>query len=48
VGGYQDAGYYDVLWNGISDSGELVPTGIYIYHLRAGNYSKTYKMAFIK
>jgi hypothetical protein len=46
--GYQEAGYYDLVWNGISDSGELVPTGIYIYHLRAGDYSKTYKMAFIK
>ncbi len=44
----QEAGYYDVQWLGTDDAGVQVPTGIYIYHLRAGDFSKTFKMAYIK
>jgi len=48
VNGKQDVGYYQVVWNGLNDAGQPVATGIYIYHLQAGQYSKTMKMAFIK
>ena len=48
VSGKQDVGYYEVSWNGLNDAGQPVATGIYIYHLQAGHYSKTMKMAFIK
>ncbi|MEA3288184.1 MAG: choice-of-anchor J domain-containing protein [Candidatus Marinimicrobia bacterium] len=48
VSGRQDVGRYEVLWNGLNDAGQPVATGIYIYHLQAGDYSKTHKMAFIK
>ena len=48
VNASQDVGRYEVMWNGLDDSGQPVATGIYIYQLQAGNYSKTIKMAYIK
>ena len=48
VTGAQDVGRYEVMWNGQNDAGQPVATGIYVYHLQAGSYSQTYKMAFIK
>ncbi|MBC8190803.1 MAG: T9SS type A sorting domain-containing protein [Candidatus Marinimicrobia bacterium] len=48
VNGSQDAGRYEVIWNGLDNSGQPVATGIYIYHLQAGSYSNTIKMAYIK
>ena len=48
-------GNYEVMWNGLSASGEQVPSGIYFYQLRAGastgsatNYIETKKMLMIK
>jgi flagellar hook assembly protein FlgD len=37
------AGHYKVVWNGKNDTGNPVPSGIYIYQLRtdAGTFSKT-------
>lgn len=48
VTGRQDVGRYEVMWNGLDDAGQPIATGVYIYHIQAGDYSKTYKMAFIK
>lgn len=48
VSGNQAAGYYTVQWNGRNDAGQPVPTGIYLYVLRAGNFVKSHKMALIK
>ncbi len=48
VNGNQDVGRYEVEWNGLDNMGQPVATGIYIYHLQAGSYSKTIKMAYIK
>ena len=48
VNGDQNIGRYEVEWNGLDNSGQPVATGIYIYHLQAGEYSKTIKMAYIK
>ncbi|MBT3227984.1 MAG: T9SS type A sorting domain-containing protein [Candidatus Marinimicrobia bacterium] len=48
VNGNQNVGRYEVEWNGLDNSGQPVATGIYIYHLQAGGYSKTIKMAYIK
>jgi len=44
----QDVGRYEVIWNGLNDAGQPVATGVYIYHLQAGHFSKTIKMAFVK
>ncbi len=39
-----DAGSYSVVWDGRSDAGETLPSGLYIYQLRAGNQRLEQKM----
>ncbi|MEJ2634070.1 MAG: T9SS type A sorting domain-containing protein [Calditrichia bacterium] len=44
----QAAGFYEVLWDGNDDRGVPVASGVYIYRLKAGNYSKSHKMILIR
>ncbi|MCK4652915.1 MAG: T9SS type A sorting domain-containing protein, partial [Candidatus Cloacimonetes bacterium] len=44
----QDAGYYQVLWNGKDNSEKSVSSGIYFYRFKAGKYTKTEKMLLLK
>jgi hypothetical protein len=44
----QDAGYYNVVWDGRNDVGELVSSGIYVYQIVSGSFTKNHKMTFIK
>ena len=44
----QTAGSYEYLWNGMDDSGQPVSTGLYLTRMRAGSYSKTIKMLYLK
>ena len=51
--GHQLAGYYTdrakaVYWNGRNDLGEQIGTGVYFYHLSAGDYSKTRQLTILK
>ena len=51
--GHQQAGFYAnrgraVYWDGRNNLGEAVGTGIYFYHLRAGDYATTRKMVILK
>ena len=51
--GYQAAGRYQsrsraVYWDGRNEFGEQVASGVYFYHLSAGNYSATRKMLILK
>jgi flagellar hook assembly protein FlgD len=46
--GYQTAGFKSVVWDGFDQSGKAVSSGIYIYRLKAGNYTKTRKMMLLK
>ena len=51
--GYQLAGFYRnksraAYWDGRNNLGEPVASGIYFYTLRAGEFSKTYKMLVVK
>ena len=48
VAGTQNAGAYDVVWNGRNDVGEMVSSGIYLYRLRAGNSVLTRKMLLMQ
>jgi hypothetical protein len=41
---HQPAGNYTVEWNGTTDSGRLLPSGIYFYRLDAGTHSDMKKM----
>jgi len=44
----KDAGFYKVMWDGRNELGETVSSGIYLYRLVSGNFSKMEKMTFIK
>jgi hypothetical protein len=51
--GNQPAGSYLTMdkaahWGGRSDTGELASSGVYFYHLRAGDFHETGRMAIIK
>jgi flagellar hook assembly protein FlgD len=44
----QTAGYKTVMWDGRNDRGEEVGSGIYLYRIQAGSYTKTVKMSLLK
>jgi hypothetical protein len=46
--GKQNAGTYTAKWNGMNDLGQKVSSGVYIYKLRAAEYTKSTKMLFIQ
>jgi hypothetical protein len=46
--GSQVAGWYEHTWNGMNDEGQPVSTGLYLTRLRAGSYTKTIKMLYLK
>jgi plastocyanin len=48
VSGRLSGGEYHFGWNGRSDLGEALPSGIYIYRLEYGNQSITKKMTMLK
>jgi hypothetical protein len=48
VEGEQDAGFYEVQWNGRNGNGTPVASGIYFYRIQAGDFVKISKMVFLK
>ena len=48
VNNYQNAGTYEVTWNGKNDSGFQVASGTYIYRIDAGNFTQVRKMVLLK
>jgi hypothetical protein len=44
----QDAGYYNIKWDGKDDNDRTVPSGIYLYTLQAGSNMATRKMVLLK
>ncbi len=48
VNSQQEAGYYNVQWDGSNDYNQKVSSGIYIYRLEAGSFVQTKKMNLIK
>jgi len=43
-----DAGYYNVKWNGTTEFGIPLSSGVYFYRMTAGDFRKTQKMMFLK
>jgi hypothetical protein len=39
---------YEITWNGTDNNNQPVPSGIYFYRLKAGNFSATKKMLLLK
>jgi hypothetical protein len=46
--GFKEVGFHRVTWDGKNDSRESVSSGIYIYRMDSGNFSKIRKMVFLK
>ena len=44
----QASGNYTVSWNGRDESGNIVPSGIYLYTLKAGSFTESKKMILMK
>jgi hypothetical protein len=43
-----EAGYHEVVWDGLNDYGNQLGSGIYIYRFEAGDYSRVQKMIMMK
>ena len=48
VNGFQNPSRYTLAWNGLSDNGLPVSSGIYIYRLESESFVKTMKMMYLK
>jgi hypothetical protein len=48
VSGHQEAGAYEVIWDGSDESGNKVASGIYFYRAKINDFSKTRKMVLLK
>ncbi len=44
----QAAGVYRATWNGKADNGQIMPSGLYFYRLKAEGFSRTQKMILAK
>ena len=44
----QNPGEYRMRWNGKNDNGSSMPSGIYLYRLRAGDFLQTHKMTLVR
>lgn len=43
-----EAGFYEVIWDGKDNSGQLLPSGVYFYRLMAGDFQQTRKMTLLR
>jgi len=43
-----DSGWHKIIWDGTNDFGENVPSGVYLYRLRAGDFTAMKKMVLLK
>lgn len=48
VHGRKPAGFYRVVWDGKNSRGQLVSSGVYLYRIHAGKFSRTNKMIFMQ
>jgi hypothetical protein len=46
--GYFDAGYHSLMWDGKSDNGSEISSGVYYYRLTAGDFRISRKMTILK
>jgi flagellar hook assembly protein FlgD len=48
VNDFKPAGKYTVVWDGKDNNGNAVGSGIYLYKINAGKFTKTMKMVLAK
>jgi hypothetical protein len=44
----QQAGRYEIAWDGRNEQGEAITSGWYIYQIRAGAFTQTRRMALVR
>ncbi len=44
----QEAGFYQVMWDGSDDNHKTVATGVYLYRVKAGDFNSVKKMVLLK
>lgn len=44
----QTAGYYEVIWNGTNNNGQLVGSGVYICRIKADHYTSSMKLVLVR
>ena len=44
----EEPGYKSIVWDGTDSFGKQVSAGVYLYQVRAGNYTRVHKMALLK
>jgi flagellar hook assembly protein FlgD len=44
----REAGYHRVRWDGRDNNGKPVASGVYLYQLRAGDFSQVKKMSLLR
>jgi hypothetical protein len=42
------AGRHELLFDGVGDGGEALPSGVYLYRLRAGDVTETGRMQLVR
>ncbi|MCH8127664.1 T9SS type A sorting domain-containing protein, partial [candidate division KSB1 bacterium] len=45
---YYEAGYHSLRWDARDNAGNPVPSGVYLYQLRAGEFSQVRKMSLMR
>ena len=48
VSALQSAGNYTVIWHGKDESGQMVPTGMYLYRINVNEYKASKKMMLME
>jgi len=48
VNGIQEPGYHAVLWNGTNMNGSAMSSGMYFYHIQAGDFRAVKKLILVK
>ena len=46
--GEQISGYHVIRWNGTNHNGQLLASGVYYVHMKAGRFSETKKLTLLK